>query len=180
MAFQGLHGDVFDLVGAFAEELLGGGGNGDVVAFDLDLRDAIHAHGHTLAGIDILLLCTSMVSSSSERMSTFSRTGQTRTPPPLTMRKPTCARAVGIDNAMLASGDDEDLVRADLGVAVGEDSADDEQEDDNDGADGDGADPGDFDFSERGIRFIYWLIGRLRLGGERVAVRHKTGCPRCA
>ena len=53
MAFQRLHGDVLDVVGAFAEELLGGGGDGDVVALDFDLRDAVHFHRHAFAGVNL-------------------------------------------------------------------------------------------------------------------------------
>ena len=56
MAFQRLHGDVLDVLGVLAQELLGGGGDGNVVALDLDLRHAVHAHGHAFAGIDVLLL----------------------------------------------------------------------------------------------------------------------------
>ena len=56
MAFQRLHGDVLDVLRVFAQELLGGRRDGDVVTLDLDLRHAIHAHRHAFAGIDILLL----------------------------------------------------------------------------------------------------------------------------
>src|SRR5262249_49361389 len=52
MAFEGLHGDVFDVVNGFAEKLLGGGGDGDVIALHFDLRDAVHAHGNTFAGVN--------------------------------------------------------------------------------------------------------------------------------
>ena len=56
MTFQGLHGDVFNRLGVLAEELLGGSRDRDIVALDLDLRDAINPHRHAFAGINILLL----------------------------------------------------------------------------------------------------------------------------
>ena len=56
MAFQSLIGDVLNVLSRFAEELLRGGRDRDVVTLDLDLRHPIHSHGHAFAGIDILLL----------------------------------------------------------------------------------------------------------------------------
>ena len=56
MTFQRLHGDVLDVIHAFAQELFRGGGDGDVVAFDLDLRHAVHLHRHALASIDFRCL----------------------------------------------------------------------------------------------------------------------------
>ena len=150
MAFQGLHGDVLDLLGALAQELLGGGGDGDVVALDLDLRHAIHAHRHAFAGVNLRLLCTSMVSNSSERRSTFSMTGQTKVPPPLTMRKPRiCTVPSGSVIAVLAAGDDQHFVRADLGVAAGPDGREDHDDDDQaDDHHGDGAQAAESRFGE--------------------------------
>jgi hypothetical protein len=52
MAFERLHGDVFDVVGALAQELFRRRGDGNVVALDLDLRHAVHLHRHAFAGID--------------------------------------------------------------------------------------------------------------------------------
>jgi len=49
MTFERLHGDVFDVVHALAEELLRRRRNGNVVALHLDLRHAIHLHRHTFA-----------------------------------------------------------------------------------------------------------------------------------
>ena len=45
-------GDVLDVIDPFAEELLGGGSDGDVVAFDFDLRDAINPNRHAFAGVN--------------------------------------------------------------------------------------------------------------------------------
>ena len=53
MAFEGLGGDVLDVVDALAQELLGGGGNGDVVALDLDLGDAVHLDRDAFAGVNL-------------------------------------------------------------------------------------------------------------------------------
>src|SRR5207247_4429596 len=53
MAFEGLHGDILDFLNALAEELLGGGGDGNVVALYFDLRDAIHFHRHTFARVNL-------------------------------------------------------------------------------------------------------------------------------
>ena len=53
VAFQGLRRDTLDVVNGLAQELLGGGGDGDVVAFDFDLGHAIHLHRHAFAGIDL-------------------------------------------------------------------------------------------------------------------------------
>ena len=52
MAFERLRGDAFDFVDGLAQDLLGSGGDGDVVALDLDLRDAIDFHRHAFAGIN--------------------------------------------------------------------------------------------------------------------------------
>ena len=52
VAFQRLHGDVLDFVGAFAEELFGRGRDGDIVTFHFDLRDAIDFHRHAFAGVN--------------------------------------------------------------------------------------------------------------------------------
>src|ERR1035437_6077091 len=52
MAFKRLHGDALDFVGALAEKLFRGRGDGDVIALDFDLRDAVHLHRHAFAGID--------------------------------------------------------------------------------------------------------------------------------
>ena len=53
MAFERLRRDVLDLIGGLAEELLGRGGDGDVVALDFDLRHAVHTHRHAFAGINL-------------------------------------------------------------------------------------------------------------------------------
>ncbi len=53
MAFEGLRGDVLDFVDGLAQDLFGGGGDGDVVALDLDLRHAIDFDRHAFAGIDL-------------------------------------------------------------------------------------------------------------------------------
>ena len=53
MAFERLHGDVFDVVNAFAEKLFGSRGDGNVIALDLDLRHAVHLHRHAFARINL-------------------------------------------------------------------------------------------------------------------------------
>ena len=76
-----------------------------------------------------------MVSNSRERTSTFSSTGMTKVPPPLTMRKPRIAHcAIRFDVFAFAAGNDEDLVGADLGVAAGPNGG--EEKDDDDNSDG--------------------------------------------
>jgi len=75
-------------------------------------------------------------------MSTFSNTGQTKTPPPLTMRKPT-SRILpsGSITRRLRPEMTSNLVGTDLGVATGPDPEEDKQDDTNrgDAADGHGA-----------------------------------------
>ncbi len=81
-----------------------------------------------------------MVSNSRERTSTFSTTGMTKVPPPLTMRKPRLwDGAVRLDKPVLAAGDDQHLVGADLGVAAGPDHQ--KEKDDEDQTDGASDDP---------------------------------------
>ncbi len=72
-----------------------------------------------------------MVSSSSDRRSTFSMTGMTKVPPPFRTRKPrVCTVPSGSDVAVLAAGYDEHLVRADFDVAAGPDRREDHDDDD--------------------------------------------------
>jgi hypothetical protein len=87
MAFQRLRGDVLDFVNGLAEDLLGGGGDGNVVALDLDLRHAVHFHRHAFAGIDLRRLHINGQQFEREPVHLF-KTGMTKVPPPLTMRKP--------------------------------------------------------------------------------------------
>ena len=53
MAFECLRGDVADFIGAFPQKLLGRRADGNIVAFDLGLRHAIHLHRHAFARIDL-------------------------------------------------------------------------------------------------------------------------------
>jgi hypothetical protein len=48
VAFQGLRGHALDFVNGLAQDLFGGGGDGDVVAFDFDLGHAVHLDRHAL------------------------------------------------------------------------------------------------------------------------------------
>ena len=53
MAFQSLRGDVLDFVNGLAQDLLGGGGDGNVVALDFDLGHAVHFDRHAFAGVNL-------------------------------------------------------------------------------------------------------------------------------
>jgi len=53
MAFQGLGSDVLDLLRPLAQKLLGGSGNRDIVALDLDLSHAVHLDGHPFTGVNL-------------------------------------------------------------------------------------------------------------------------------
>ena len=52
MAFQRLRGDVLDFVRRLAQKLFRRRGDGNVVALDLDLRDAVHLHRHAFARVN--------------------------------------------------------------------------------------------------------------------------------
>ncbi len=52
MAFKGLHGDILDIVCAFAQKLFGCRGDGYIVTFDFDLGHAINLHGHTFTSVN--------------------------------------------------------------------------------------------------------------------------------
>src|SRR5580765_211055 len=135
MTFERLHGDVLDVVHSFAEELFGSGGDGDVVAFDFDLRDTVHLHGHALARVNF------------RRLHINGEEFQRKDVHLLNNRINECAtalddaeaahaiRAVRVGVAMFASGHDEHFVRPDLRVTAQDDGDADEdhQRNDNDG-----------------------------------------------
>jgi hypothetical protein len=50
---QGLVRHVLDLDLGLGEKALGGGGDRDVVAANLDLGHAVHRHGYALQGVDV-------------------------------------------------------------------------------------------------------------------------------
>ena len=129
MALQGLRGDVLDFVDGLAQELLGGGGDGDVVALDLDLRHAIHRaparlcwyrhparlhiNGQQFQRQDVHLF----EHRPDEDAAAFDDA-----------EADVAHRAVRINHAVFAAGDDQHLVGADLGVAAGPDAQEDEDD----------------------------------------------------
>ena len=121
-----------------------------------------------------------MVSSSSESMSTFSKTGQTNMPPPLTTRKPRMLhRAVGVRIAVFAAGDDEHLVWADLGVAAGPDAREDEEDEQIATALAMMVIQGKSPAMKDQMRIHGdGIVGLMML--RWVPAARKTGCPRCA
>ena len=128
MAFQGLHGDVLDFVGALAQELLGGGGDGDVVTLDLDLRHAIHAHRHAFAGVDLGRLHIDGQQLERQDVHFLDDRHDEGAAALDDAEAAHLHGAVRVDVAVLAAGNDQHLVGADLGVAAGPDR----QEQDND------------------------------------------------
>ena len=135
MPFQRLHGDVLDGLGVLAQELLGGGGDRDVVTLHLDLRHAIHAHRHAFAGVDVLLLLHVDGQQLQRQPVHFLDDRNDEGAAAFPDSEAACLHsAVGVRVAMRTAGDDKDLVRADLDVAAGPNRR--EDHDDNDHADG--------------------------------------------
>lgn len=130
MAFQSLHGHVLDLLRGLAEKLLGRGGDRDIVAFHLHLGHAVHAHRHPFAGVNFGRLHIDGQQLQREHVGLLDD-GQDEGAAALddaeTARG---AGAVGLDELVPATGDDEHLVRADLGVAPGDDGEEDEDDKD--------------------------------------------------
>ena len=128
MTFERLHGDVFDVIDALAQKLFRRRGDGNVVALDLDLRHAVHLHRHAFAGVNFRRLHINRQQFERKHVHLFDD-GQTNVPPPLTTRKPTSARVPSAsDDRVFAAGNDEHLVRADLGVAARPDDGENEED----------------------------------------------------
>ena len=115
MAFQRLHGDVLDVLGALAEKLFGGGRDGNVVALDLDLRHAIHFHRHAFARVNLGRLHIDREQFEREDVHLLDDRLNERAAALLTMRNPHIPRrAVRVHDTTLAAGNDQHLVRANL------------------------------------------------------------------
>jgi hypothetical protein len=117
MALERLHGDVLDVLGALAEELLRRRRDRNVVAFHLDLRHAIDAHRHAFARINFGRLHVDgeqlereqvrhLDDRQDERAAAFHDAEAARERLPFRVQED-----------MLAAGDDEHLIGADLRIA---------------------------------------------------------------
>src|ERR1039457_6353279 len=127
MAFQRLHGDALDFVGALAKKLFRGRGDGDVIALDFDLRDAVHLHRHAFADIDFRRLHINGENFQRQDVHLFIDRPH-EAPAALDDAEADFARgAVGIKDLALAPGNDEHLIGADLRVAAGPDAGKDEE-----------------------------------------------------
>ncbi len=114
MAFERLRGDVADFIGAFPQKLFRRRADGNIVAFDLGLRHAIHLHRHAFARINF------------RRLHINGQQFQ-RQDVHLLENRPD-ERAAALDDAeadlrailltVFDAGNDKHLVRADFGVAA--------------------------------------------------------------
>jgi hypothetical protein len=119
MAFQRLSGDAFDFVDALAQNLFRRGGNGNIVALDFDLRHAIDFDGHAFARINLRRLDIDGEQFQRENIDLLEH-GHDKRAAALDDAKSTAQhRAVGLDELVLAPGNDQHLVWADLGVTAG-------------------------------------------------------------
>ncbi len=134
MAFQRLRRHALDLVDGLAQNLLGSGGDGYIVALDLDLRHAIHFDRHALAGIDLGRLHVDGEQFEGKDINLFKNGPDERA---AALDNPEAARlhgAVRLDKFMFVARDDQHLIGADFGVAAGPYGG--QQENDQDNADG--------------------------------------------
>ena len=125
MAFQRLRGDVFDFIDGLAQNLFGGGGDGNVVALDLDLGHAVHFHRHALAGIDLRRLDVNGQQFERKDVHLFQDRPDEGAAALDDAEAATLRGAIRLDVSVLAPGDDQHLVGADLGVAAGPDEDED-------------------------------------------------------
>jgi hypothetical protein len=95
-------------------KLLGRRGDRDIVAFHLHLRDAVHAHRHAFAGIDLGRLHIDREQLEREDVRLLDDGQNERA---TALDDPEAARAAGavcLDEFVAAAGDDEHLVRSDF------------------------------------------------------------------
>ena len=131
MAFQGLGGDVFNVVDCFAQDLFGGGGDGDIVALDFDLGDAVHLHRDAFAGVNLGGLDINGEQLKGEDIDFFDDRDDERAAA-LDDAEAACAdSAIRLGVFAFPAGDDDYLVWPDLGVAAGPDGGEKEEDDDN-------------------------------------------------
>ena len=138
MAFEGLHRDVFDVIDTFAQELLGGCRDGDVVSLNLNLGHAIDPHRHAFAGIDFRRVNIDGQQLQRKNVHFFNDWNDEGAAAFDYAEATILQRAIGIGDAMFAARNDEHLVRADLGITAGPDRQENNNDDNNaDGAQGD-------------------------------------------
>ena len=130
VAFQGLGCDTLDFVNRLAQHLLGRRGNRDVVAFDFYLGHAVHLHRDAFAGIDFRRLHINGQQFQRKPVHFF-KDGDDECAAAFDDAKSARPnRAIRLDISVLASGNDEDLVRPHFGVAAGPNGGEEEYDDD--------------------------------------------------
>ena len=129
VALERLHRDTLDVVGPLAQELFGGGGNRDVIAFDLDLGHAVHHHRHPFAGIDLRRLHINGQQLQRQHIHLLEHRDDERAAAFDHAKTPRLHAAIRVNVAMLAPGDDQHLVRTDLRVTTGPNGQEDENHD---------------------------------------------------
>ena len=128
MPLERLHRDVLDVVRALAEELLRGGRDRNVVAFDLDLRDAVNFHRHALARVDLRRLHVDGHQFQLEDVHLLEDRPDEDATALDDAEAHVTRGAVGVDHVPLSARDDEDLVGSHLRVAAGPDAGEDEND----------------------------------------------------
>jgi hypothetical protein len=112
--------------------LFGGGGDGNVIALHFDLRNAVHFHGHALARINFRRLHINRQQFERERVHFF-KNRPDECAAALDHTEADFARgAIGFNYLAFDAGNDEHLVRADLGVTAEHHVEQQEQDNDDD------------------------------------------------
>jgi len=119
MALEGLHGDVLDVIHGLAQKLFRRRGDGNIIALDLDLGHAVHAHGHALAGVNLGRLDVNGEQFEGEDVHLF-QDGQYEAPAAFDDAEADFAPgAVRLDNGAFSAGNHQHLIGSAFGVAAG-------------------------------------------------------------
>jgi hypothetical protein len=132
MAFHRLHRDVHDRGGILAQELFGSGGDGNIVALHFDLRHAIDFHRHAFARVNLRRHHIDGEQFKRKDVHLLNDRKNERAAALHDAEAARVLRTVGVHHSILAAGNDEHFVRANLRVTARPDQR--ENEDDEDDA----------------------------------------------